>query len=117
MFVSFSAEAHGKERDKAEGFVVHDAAGAEREIFGAFAAVSFDEGKTWPVKKPLSLGGPSRTFHGRGWTKEFLMDDTHAEPLGYFAATQSPDNVIHLISSGLHYRFNLAWLETPMAAD
>jgi hypothetical protein len=38
------------------------------------------------------------------------MDDTHAEPLGYLAITQSPDNVIHLASSGLHYRFNLAWL-------
>jgi len=117
MFVSFSAEAHGKDRDEVAGVVARDAAGAEREIFGAFAAISFDEGKTWPVKKPLSLGGPARTFHGRGWTKEFLMDDTHAEPLGYFAATQSPDNVVHLISSGLHYRFNLAWLETPMAAD
>ena len=25
-------------------------------------------------------------------------------------ATQTPDGTIHLISSGLHYRFNLAWL-------
>jgi len=116
MFVSFSDEAHGQDRDKIKGFAVRDAAGAEREIFGSFAAVSFDEGKTWPVKKPLSLGGPARTFHGRGWTREFLMDDTHAEPLGYFAATQSPDNIIHLVSSGLHYRYNLAWLKTPMPA-
>ena len=116
MFVSFSADAHGQDRDKITGFTVRDAAGAEREIFGSFAAVSFDGGKTWPVKKPLSLGGPARTFYGRGWTREFLMDDTHAEPLGYFAATQSPDNVIHLISSGLHYRFNLAWLKAPMPA-
>ena len=116
MFISFSAAAQGQDRNKLEGVVARDAAGVEREIFGAFAAVSFDEGKTWPVKKSLTLGNPARTFHGRGWTKEFLMDATHAEPLGYFAATQSPDNVIHLISSGLYYRFNLAWLRVPMPA-
>jgi hypothetical protein len=39
------------------------------------------------------------------------MDETHAEPLGYLAATQTPDGTIHLLSSGLHYRFNLPWLE------
>ena len=38
------------------------------------------------------------------------MDATHAEPKGYLAATQTPDGIIHLISSGIHYRFNLAWL-------
>lgn len=38
------------------------------------------------------------------------MDATHAEPRGYLAATQSPDKVIHLVSSRLHYRFNLAGL-------
>ena len=41
------------------------------------------------------------------------MDDTHAEPAGYLASTQTPDGVIHLISSRWHYRFNLAWLKTP----
>ncbi|MBM3493037.1 MAG: hypothetical protein FJX72_01750 [Armatimonadetes bacterium] len=30
---------------------------------------------------------------------------------GYLAATQTPDGVIHLISSRLHYRFNLGWLK------
>ncbi len=35
---------------------------------------------------------------------------TEAEHEGYLAATQSPDGVIHLISSRLYYRFNLAWL-------
>ena len=32
------------------------------------------------------------------------------EPAGYLAATQTPDGTIHLLSSRLHYRFNLAWL-------
>ena len=39
-----------------------------------------------------------------------------AEPLGYLAATQSPDGTIHLLSSGLHYRFNLPWLLTKPSA-
>lgn len=39
------------------------------------------------------------------------MDENHAEPRGYLAGTQTPDNVVHILSSRLHYRFNLAWLE------
>ena len=45
-----------------------------------------------------------------GRFQEIQMDATHAEPKGYMAATQTPDGVIHLISSRLHYQFNLAWL-------
>ena len=80
---------------------------------GMFAALSFDDGETWPVRKLLTPGGPERELDGGAWTGAFIMDATHAEPRGYLAATQSPDGVIHLISSRLHYRFNLAWLQTP----
>ena len=38
------------------------------------------------------------------------MTQTQAEPLGYLAATQTPDNTIHLISSNIHYRFNMEWI-------
>jgi hypothetical protein len=55
--------------------------------------------------------------NGATWTGEFIMDETHAEPGGYLAATQTPDGVIHLISSAQHYRFNLAWLTEPMPAE
>ena len=37
-------------------------------------------------------------------------DATHAEPRGYMTATQSPDNLIHLVSSRLYYCFKLAWI-------
>lgn len=40
----------------------------------------------------------------------FIMDQCHAEPRGYLAATQTPDHTIHLVSSRNHYRFNLQWL-------
>jgi len=99
-----------------KGIVVTDAAGKERRVYGMFAAVSFDEGKTWPVKKLITAGGPGKKLNGEAWTQDFIMDETHAEPLGYLAITQSPDRVVHLISSGNHYQFNLAWLEEPMPA-
>jgi hypothetical protein len=38
------------------------------------------------------------------------MTANNAEPKGYMTAVQTPDGIIHLISSGIHYRFNFAWL-------
>ena len=87
--------------------------GAERRQYGLFAALSFDEGKTWPVRKLVTAGGPARELDGGAWTRNFIMDDTHAEPKGYLAATQAPDGLIHLISSRLHYAFNTAWIRMP----
>ena len=34
-----------------------------------------------------------------------------AEPKGYLSVTQTPDGLIHLISSRLHYVFNAAWIK------
>jgi hypothetical protein len=45
------------------------------------------------------------------------MDETHAEPRGYLAATQTPNGLIHLISSKQYYVFNLAWLKQPMPPE
>jgi hypothetical protein len=44
------------------------------------------------------------------------MDETHAEPRGYLAATQTPNRLIHLISSKQYYVFNSAWIKEPMLA-
>lgn len=41
----------------------------------------------------------------------FEMDAYHAEPRGYLAGVQTPDNIIHIISSRLYYKFNLPWIE------
>ena len=77
---------------------------------GLFVALSYDEGATWPVKKLLT-DGKTRVLDGGAWTGTFTMDATHAEPKGYLACTQSPDGMIHLLSSRVHYRFNLKWIE------
>lgn len=109
----------GVQRDRTlseTGIEVVAAAGKPRRVYGMFAALSFDEGKTWPVRKLITSGSEPREYFGHGWTKKFVTDDTHAEPMGYLAATQTPDGRIHLISSALHYEFNLAWLKEPMPA-
>lgn len=93
----------------------HDADTLEirnRAVTGIFAAVSFDEGKTWPVRRIITAGESDRavrTIDGA----PVLMNRGRSEPQGYLAAKQSADGVIHLISSQQHYAFNLAWLKAP----
>jgi len=76
---------------------------------GIFIVLSEDEGESWSRPKLLT-DGVSRTLDGGAFTGTFTMDATHAEPKGYFCGVQTPDGTIHLLSSRIHYRFNLAWL-------
>jgi hypothetical protein len=93
------------------GMKFNDGNGRTFKGVGLYAAVSEDEGRTWPVTKLITPGQGS--FDGGAWTKLFRADESNAEPKGYLAATQTPDGVVHLISSALHYRFNLAWVRQP----
>jgi formylglycine-generating enzyme required for sulfatase activity len=106
LLVSFT---HCPGKSGEEGMLFKDAHGNTYKGYGMYAALSFDEGKTWPIIKLLT-DGITRSLNGGAWTGPFTMDATHAEPKGYLAVTQTPDNVIHLISSNLYYRFNVAWL-------
>ena len=58
--------------------------GSTYKGYGMYAAISYDEGETWPVKKLLTDGN-YRYLNGGAWTGAFEMDDTHAEPRGYLA--------------------------------
>jgi len=62
--------------------------------YGLFAAVSYDDGKTWPDRRLLAPVGKSI-----------------ADGYGYLAATQTRDGRIQLITSQNHYVFNLAWVK------
>lgn len=95
---------------------IKDASGAERSCSGLFAALSFDEGETWPVRRLITDDGPSRQLDGGGNTGRFLLGPDTAEPRGYLSVCQTPDGVIQLITSKQHYAFNLAWLKTPPPA-
>ncbi|MBM4025058.1 MAG: glycoside hydrolase [Planctomycetes bacterium] len=87
-----------------------DASGAKRTGAGLFAALSCDEGATWDIRRLITDDGPARQIDGGGNTGKFTMSPTSAEPRGYMSIHQTPDNVIHLISSKQYYAFNLAWL-------
>jgi sulfatase modifying factor 1 len=77
---------------------------------GLFAAITFDEGKTWSHKRLVTPGGQERTINGID-RNMFPLSDTRAEHNGYLAAIQTRDGRIQLISSRNHYVFNLAWLK------
>jgi formylglycine-generating enzyme required for sulfatase activity len=100
----------------AQNMKITDVSGNRRPVSGLFGALSFDEGETWPIRRLITDDGPGRpveTTDGR----PFIMSFSSAEPVGYLAACQAPDGIIHLISSRQHYTFNLAWLMTPPPAE
>ncbi len=109
LFVGFTSGV--REKPRARGMEFPTADGGTLTGYGLYAVISEDEGKTWPIRKLITPG--SGDFDGGAWTGEFTATPDNAEPAGYLAATQTPDNVIHLISSALHYRFNLPWLRHP----
>lgn len=104
LLLSFTDKGHGS------GLEFVSLNGKKITGHGLFAALTFDEGRTWPVARLLTDGKERYLLGGANSTGFFRMDADHAEPRGYFALTQSPDNWIHLVSSGIYYRFNLAWL-------
>ncbi|HSI15465.1 MAG TPA: sialidase family protein [Chthoniobacter sp.] len=113
LFCSFTDEQ--RYWPKRKGLPFKAAEGTEFTGYGLFAAVSFDEGKTWPVQKFITPGGPERTVLGVD-KHEFALSETMAEPSGYLSVCQTRDDLIQLISSKNHYVFNLAWLkELPPA--
>ena len=107
MLVSFTSENY--KEPEANGMTFVDSNGREFTGHGMYAALSFDEGKTWPVRKLLTPG--KGDHNGGARTDRFTATPTRAEHGGYLAVTQSPDGIVHLISSGLYYRFNLKWLK------
>jgi hypothetical protein len=77
---------------------------------GAYVALSTDDGKTWKIKKLPSV--PShQSWKGitdKGWPNEGWGT------LGYCTAVQSPNGIIHLISSksmpAMEFAMNEAWI-------
>lgn len=99
---------------------LRDAAGVAFTGHGMFAAVSFDDGKTWPLKKLITPGDRRRVLDApcnRRWGESFsVLDHDQAEGRGYLTGAQAPDGMINVLSSGTHYAFNLAWLKEPAPA-
>ena len=109
LLISFTEHPYRTPKEE-RGMMFTNQSGKPFKGYGMYAALSYDEGKTWPVKRLLT-DGIYRFLNGGAWTQFFEMDENHAEPRGYLAGTQTPDNMIHLITSRFYYKFNLAWLK------
>ncbi|MBD3353057.1 MAG: SUMF1/EgtB/PvdO family nonheme iron enzyme [Candidatus Lokiarchaeota archaeon] len=86
--------------------------GTIKKCYGIFGAISYDGGESWPTRRfiYLSKDKESKLEDGFGIHRKLIIDENHGELKGYLAGVQSPDGLIHLISSRMHYRFNLKWL-------
>lgn len=94
-----------------DSITANDANGIRRYISGTFAALSWDEGKTWPLKRVLSnVKSGSALYNSAPWDKKITLDSSRGQQEAYWAATQSPDGIIYLSDSRLMYSFNLGWL-------
>ncbi len=81
-----------------------------RHISSIFGAISYDDGKTWPVRRIISDGESDHQILTIDGTPIRMSKNT-SEPQGYLSFCQGLDGIIHLISSQNHYAFNLAWLQ------
>jgi formylglycine-generating enzyme required for sulfatase activity len=111
LFISFC----GATQPGKEDMMITDASGKQRPVAGLYAALSFDEGETWPARRLISDDRPAHEVETTD-QRTFTMSPSSAETFGYLAITQGQNNVIHLISSKNHYAFNLTWLKTPAPA-
>ena len=112
LFISFAGE---KTQPGKKDLIITDASGKQRPVSGIYAALSLDDGETWPYIRPVTDDGPDREVETTD-RRTFIMGKSSAEPWGYFAICQGQNGLVHLISSKNHYSFNLAWLKTPAPA-
>ena len=98
-----------------EPVTITDASDAQRSVKGLFAALSYDDGAAWTIRRPISDDGEGRQVESTDGGM-FTMSASQGEPKGYLSVTQTPNGVIHLISSRQHYAFNFAWLEAAAPA-
>ena len=95
-----------------EPITITDSTGEQHEVEGLFAAVSLDNGKTWPYKRLITDDKPGHPVEGTDGGL-IMMSGRNAEYRGYSAGCQGTNGLIHLITSRQHYTFNLKWLMTP----
>jgi sulfatase modifying factor 1 len=97
--------------EKGRGIFISDVTGKKREVRGLYAALSLDDGRTWPYKRLVTDDGPARTIECTDGAA-VTMSARSSEYRGYLSACQSLDGLIHVISSRNHYAFNLKWLKS-----
>ena len=101
LLISYTDVVSNYQEKKQKGIVIQDLSGQERRVYGMFSALSFDEGETWQHIKLIPLD---------------IEDPYKADIRGYLSCIQTPDDMIHLLSSNYYYCFNSSWLREPMPA-
>ena len=83
----------------------------DRELAKLCICISYDDGKTWPVRRILTYetGDHGITAMSNG---RIYMGPGNSEPTAYVSLTQARNGIIHVISSMNHYAFNLKWAES-----
>jgi len=94
LLCSFTDQARDLKKGQPGKGMTFKSTGGDYTGVGLFAAVSYDEGKTWPDRRLITPGS-----------------STKADINGYLAITQTRDGRIQLITSSRHYAFNLVWLK------
>ncbi len=93
LLCSFTDQARTPKADRSG--LSFKSAGGDYTGYGLYAAVSYDEGKTWPDRRLIAPEGRSSS------------DSLN----GYLSVTQTRDHLIQLVTSKDHYVFNLAWIK------
>lgn len=75
--------------------------GKVRRFTGLYAALSTDEGTTFPCMKPLVNEGARSIVLPTMDSVQWTMTNATAEPRGYTSARQTTDGMIHVVSSRL----------------
>ncbi|HTY85844.1 MAG TPA: SUMF1/EgtB/PvdO family nonheme iron enzyme [Candidatus Acidoferrum sp.] len=82
---------------------------------GAYVALSDDEGQTWKIKR-LALATPHNGWSGKPPPGNGKPQHGYGT-LGYCDAVQTPDGLIHLMTSkgkpAMHFTMNEAWILSP----
>jgi formylglycine-generating enzyme required for sulfatase activity len=97
--------------EKGHGIEIEDVTGNKRVIKGLFAAMSLDDGKTWPYRRLVTDDGPSRTIECTDGAA-VTMSGQSSEYRGYLSGCEGIDGTINIITSRNHFAFNKKWLMT-----
>jgi hypothetical protein len=97
-----------------DGISARDGQGQLNTVTGLYAALSFDEGKTWPAEYRRVISNMEASdeleFEAAPWQRTHTLTKTEGQEDGYITATQSPDGTIYITDGKIVYDFNLAWL-------
>lgn len=104
-----------------EGIRARDGQGSLTTVTGLYAALSFDEGETWPEEYRRVISNlevdEEFTFEGAPWQRTHTLSRTKGQEHGYIAATQTPDGMIYLSDGKMVYSFNLDWLMDGLESE